>query len=133
MSNRVIKIGNDHYIPDLKAACKPHKCTVNEAMLSIFGQTLKEYASKHNDSDLSLLTITQPVALEGPPQNLNELKFTNTWVCMYSFIPISHDIKHNIKMNKENSNVLKDPIGSLRLLGSKSLVDGMLVLPYNMS
>jgi hypothetical protein len=35
-----------------KANCKLNKCTVNEACLSIFGQTLKEYSVLQGNSDL---------------------------------------------------------------------------------
>lgn len=80
-------------MPDVKKACKRHKCTLNEGLLGVLGITLKEYAVMHNEPSLSEITISQAVAIGSPPQDLSELTFTNTWVPQYHFIPVHQDLE----------------------------------------
>ncbi len=46
---QIIKFSEDFCLKSFLKTCKKLKCTLNEATLSILGQTLKEYAKMNND------------------------------------------------------------------------------------
>lgn len=67
---------------------------------------------------------------KGFPKTVDKISLGNTWVPCYIEIPVSNDIKKNIKANAAN---MKSLIGSSSILGMDLLIASLLQIPYNMS
>lgn len=64
----------------LKKACKKYKTSVSIAAQSLLGLTFKEYARRHNDPNLSEITMTSTFATEGFAKKVEDITLGNRWV-----------------------------------------------------
>ena len=114
----------------MKAKCKENNCTINEALLSLDGQTMKEYANNRGDAELESIRIAQIVSFAPYAKSIQDIKFGNYWVPIYIDIPVENNIEGNIEYNKENSKVLR---GSNKILGTIQMTNMLFLLPYNIA
>jgi hypothetical protein len=86
--NRLSRFSNDISFNGFKNSCKFFKCTLNEATLSIIGQTLKEYAMRRNDTNLSKIMMCTTFSLKNFPENVEGITGGNGFVPQYISIPV---------------------------------------------
>jgi len=48
--NREARISDNYIMKDIIKKCKKTKCTVNDAFLSVLGQTVNEYAKRRGEA-----------------------------------------------------------------------------------
>jgi hypothetical protein len=128
--SRVVRSTEDINMNHLKKACKKYNTTVSIAAQSIIGLTIKEYANRHDDPNLSEITMTSTFATEGFPKSVSSLRLGNTWVPQYMSLPISSDVAANIKNNTAG---MKAIIGSSKIHGADWVIAVLLALPYNLA
>ena len=96
----------------------------------MIGLALKEYADRHDDKNLSKITITSTFSTKGFPKSVDKVTLGNTWVPQYIEMPVSHDVSKLIKGNTANMRAL---IGSNTIMGMDLFIGTLLQLPYNLS
>lgn len=128
--NRVARFSRDFSISAFKEATKAVGCSVNEALHSLIGITLKEYADRRGDTGLSEITITSTYALKRFPTSIEDITLQNHFITMPIALPVTHSFADCVRINKANNRELK---GSTQVLGLSTCVGWMLLLPFNLA
>jgi hypothetical protein len=81
-------ISSDISCPDFIRRCRDVKCTVNEAIISLIGVTLKEYAIRHGDNKLDAIMIASTFVLKPFPERVEDIPYGNNWVLQAYKIPV---------------------------------------------
>ena len=80
------------------------------------------------DIKLDKIRVAQTVSFVQLPKTASEFKPGNHWIPAYIDLPISDNLKGNMKANKVNSESIK---GSYTLLATRAMGGIALLLPYN--
>ena len=77
--NREARISKDYNLKDILKQCKANKCTVNDACLSVLGQTVNEYAKRRNE-DIQEIGFSRTYAMRTMPRRIEDIESGNDWV-----------------------------------------------------
>ena len=78
--NRISRFSKDIPFKDFKKGCKANKCSLNEAIMSLIGVTLKEYANNRGNLSLKHIMISASFALKNFPESVEGITMGNAWV-----------------------------------------------------
>lgn len=127
--NKVARISKDISRSAFKKATEAAGCSVNEALHSLIGVTLKEYSERRGQKDLNEITIASSFALRGFPTSPEGVTLGNHWAPMPMKLPVSHSFSDNVRINKENNKKMK---ASTQVLGMSTFLGWNLMLPFEL-
>ena len=118
----------DYDLGLFRKSCKAQKCTVNQALHAVLGQTVRLYSIARGDEVKDGITVSFAMALRPVATRREDLVLGNA--LMSPFVPLACESLLDVAIKKAKRNSV-NIVGTFDLLAASTVLDIILRLPYN--